>query len=182
MTVERDRARVFGEVADEYERIRPGYPAALYDDVLAYARLGGTAAAIEVGAGTGKAARAFAERGVTVTAVEPDPAMAAVLARSLADRPEVTVVNSTFEDHVPDRRYGLLFSAQAWHWTDPAVRWRRAAAAVDYLALLSTQSIYRVLDGDVRDELFRSLGNLLGDRVDLLMDTALYLARRAPTE
>jgi hypothetical protein len=32
MTLDGRRARVFGEVADEYDRIRPGYPAALVDD------------------------------------------------------------------------------------------------------------------------------------------------------
>ncbi|WP_460492072.1 hypothetical protein [Dactylosporangium cerinum] len=57
----RVRARVFGEVADDYERFRPDYPPALIDDVLAYAGLDG-AAALEVGAGTGKATVAFAER------------------------------------------------------------------------------------------------------------------------
>jgi SAM-dependent methyltransferase len=129
MAVERVRGRVFGEVADEYDRVRPGYPSALIDDVLAYARLGG-APALEVGAGTGKATLAFAERGVTLTAVEPDAAMAAVLARRLADRPNATVEVCAFEDFVPPRPYGLLFSAQAWHWTDPSVRWQRAAAAL----------------------------------------------------
>jgi SAM-dependent methyltransferase len=126
---ERVRARVFGEVADEYDRIRPGYPAALVDDVLRYADLRG-APALEVGAGTGKATAAFAERGVTVTALEPDAAMAAVLRRRVAGRPNVTVTVSSFEEYRPRRPFGLLYSAQAWHWIDPAVRWRRAAAAL----------------------------------------------------
>lgn len=56
MTVERLRARVFGEVAGEYDRIRPGYPDQLFDDVIAYAALG-SRQALEVGAGTGKATR-----------------------------------------------------------------------------------------------------------------------------
>ncbi|MEV0393391.1 class I SAM-dependent methyltransferase [Polymorphospora rubra] len=126
---ERVRARVFGEVADEYDRIRPGYPTALVDDVLDHARLAG-APALEVGAGTGKATVAFAERGVALTAIEPDEAMAEVLRRRVAGRPDVTVAVTAFEDHRPDRPYSLLFSAQAWHWTDPASRWRRAAAAL----------------------------------------------------
>lgn len=124
-----DRARVFGAVADEYDRIRPGYPTALIDDVLAYAGPGG-APALDVGAGTGRATVAFAERGVAVTAVEPDEAMAAVLARRVAGHPDVTVEVAAFEDYAPRQPFGLLFSGQAWHWTDPAVRWERAAAAL----------------------------------------------------
>jgi SAM-dependent methyltransferase len=129
MTAERVRARVFGEVADDYEAFRPDYPAALVDDVLGYAGLG-EAAALEVGAGTGKATVAFAERGVAVTAIEPDEAMARVLRRRVAGFPQVAVRVAAFEDFAPPQRYGLLFCAQAWHWTDPAVRWERAAAAL----------------------------------------------------
>lgn len=65
-----------------------------------------------------------------ITAVEPDPAMAAVLTDRLAGYPDVTVVVSSFEEYTPDRRFGLLYSAQAWHWTDPATRWKQAAAAL----------------------------------------------------
>jgi SAM-dependent methyltransferase len=125
---QRVRGRVFGEVAGEYDRLRPGYPAELVSDVLAYAHLDG-GFALEVGAGTGKATVAFAERGVAVTAVEPDPAMAQVLTGRAGDL-EVTVVVSTFEDFTPPRPYGLLYSAQAWHWTDPATRWQRAVATL----------------------------------------------------
>jgi SAM-dependent methyltransferase len=126
------RARVFGAVAEEYDRIRPGYPDELIDDVLRYAALDG-GRALEVGAGTGKATLAFADRGVAVTALEPDAEMAAVLSRRLAGRPGVTVRVAAFEDAValaPVARWGLLYSAQAWHWTDPDTRWARAAAAL----------------------------------------------------
>jgi SAM-dependent methyltransferase len=263
MTGERVRARVFGEVADEYERSRPGYPPALVDDVLAYARLGG-APALEVGAGTGKATVAFAERGVAITAIEPDEAMAEVLARRVAGHPDVTVEVATFEDHPPRRTFGLLFSGQAWHWTDPAVRWQRAAAAlapggalalfwnddrpadqgvlaaiveahrvhapgidpaveinpaltaeaeladfwprtdlaglpqfgdlserlyrrerpmstVDYVAYLSTKSAYRMLTEQARARLFETIVDTAGPHVDLIVETALFLARRHET-
>jgi SAM-dependent methyltransferase len=134
MGEEQVRARVFGAVADEYQRIRPGYPDRLFDDVLAY-EAGARGRALEVGAGTGKATLAFADRGVRITALEPDPEMAAVLSRRTAGRPEVTVRVASFEDGAPltdppPQRYGLLYSAQAWHWTDPATRWERAAATL----------------------------------------------------
>lgn len=256
MTTERVRARVFGEVADEYDRIRPGYPAELVDDILTYARLA-EAPALEVGAGTGKATALFAARGVTLTAVEPDPAMAAVLEQRVAGLPKVTIAVSSFEDYLPDQPFGLLFSAQAWHWTDPAVRWEKAAAALapggalalfwnfhcpkdpdvvagvlaahqrhaphitpntrpiddsalaaswpqveletlaefgelsarlyrserilsgaDYLAYLSTQSVYLMLDDTTRAELFAALKEPIGEQVTLSVDTALHLARR----
>jgi SAM-dependent methyltransferase len=122
------RARIFGTAAQEYDRVRPGYPAALFDDVLEYARMDGLPA-LDVGAGTGRASLPLAERGVRVTAVEPDADMAAVLSRRAQDLP-VEVVVTRFEGFEPTRPYGLLICAQAWHWVDPAVRWRRGADAL----------------------------------------------------
>jgi trans-aconitate methyltransferase len=72
------RARSFGVVAEAYERFRPGYPVELVDTVMTYADRP-VRTALEIGAGTGKATRLFAQQGVTVTATEPDGAMLAEL-------------------------------------------------------------------------------------------------------
>jgi len=129
----------FGELAEDFDRVRLRYPDVLVDDVLAYTGLEDAGRrALEVGAGTGKATLAFAARGVPIVAVEPDGAMAAVLARHVADLRNVRIVRSTFEEYQPEESFRLLFSADAWHWTQPAVRWRlagRALAAGGALAL-----------------------------------------------
>ena len=121
------RARSFGAAAERYERYRHGYPAKVADLVLD--GLGDPAGltAIEAGAGTGKATRVFALRGVRVTAVEPDPAMAAVLERVCVGLP-VEVAHVGFEEL--DYRAGsvdVVYAAAAWHWVDPAVRWAHSA-------------------------------------------------------
>jgi trans-aconitate methyltransferase len=106
-----------------YDRYRLGYPADVVDAVLRYAGRP-VCSAVEVGAGTGKATRLFASRGIAVTAVEPDPGMARVLTRNVGGLPVVHVL-ATFEQFVTDRRFDLLYAAAAWHWTDPATRWTR---------------------------------------------------------
>ena len=146
------RRLAFGLAADEYDLIRPGYPAPLVDAVLAHCG-GPGVTAVEAGAGTGKATRAFAARGLAITAVEPDPAMAGILAASCAGYPWVSVVVGGFEAYVPARPCGLLFSAQAWHWIDPAVRWEHAAAVLaggGSLALF--WNFDRLLDDAVQEE------------------------------
>jgi len=129
MTEEVVRALVFGSVAEEYDRVRPGYPARLVDDVLAYVgplRAGGV---VDVGAGTGRATLAFAGRGVRVTAVEPDARMAEVLASRSAGLP-VTVHVGPFESFPVAEPFDVLTCGQAWHWVDPAIRWDRAVQAL----------------------------------------------------
>jgi SAM-dependent methyltransferase len=121
---------VFGAAAAAYERFRPGYPGEVADAVMAYAG-GALRSALEVGAGTGKATRLFATRGVQVTAVEPDPEMAALLHETTRDL-HVEAVVSTFERFdARGRRFDLVFSAAAWHWTDPGTRWGRALGMLE---------------------------------------------------
>jgi SAM-dependent methyltransferase len=119
---ERERRTVFGEVAETYDAVRPGYPDALVDDVVAAA---GGGRALEVGAGTGRATAAVAARGVEVLALEPSPAMAAVARRTCAGLP-VEIVETTFEAWPPASGFRLLLAAQAWHWVDPAVGYEKA--------------------------------------------------------
>lgn len=113
------RGRVFGEVAGAYEDARAGYPEELVDEVLSYAGVPGWA--VEVGAGTGKATGSFVARGLSLTCVEPDARMAAVLASRY---PGVTVHAGPFEDWTPPAGgVPLVYSAQAWHWVDAATRY-----------------------------------------------------------
>jgi SAM-dependent methyltransferase len=109
------RALSFGQVAELYDRWRPGYPDALYADVLE----GGPGYhVLEAGAGTGRATLELARRGASVVAVEPDPAMAAI-ARRCTHGMAVEVRFSTFEDcTVADGVFDLVVAAQAWHWVE----------------------------------------------------------------
>jgi hypothetical protein len=74
------RGLLFGSVAERYERYRLDYPNELVETVLRYAGRP-VSTALEIGAGTGKATRPFAVRGIEITALEPDADMAKVLAR-----------------------------------------------------------------------------------------------------
>ncbi len=123
-----ERSRTFGEVASAYERYRPGYPDALVDEVLTYAGVP-VRTALEIGAGTGKATRVFAARGVTVTATDPDAAMLAELRRHVPA--SVQVVEAAFEQVVATRRHDLVYVAAALHWTRPEGRWERVAALLE---------------------------------------------------
>jgi SAM-dependent methyltransferase len=129
--VAREQRLIFGEIAELYDRSRPSYPAALVDDLMQLAGLDGEQPVLEVGAGTGKATVAFASRGVPVLALEPSDAMAAYARRNCAGYPDVRIEVTDFERWDPaGERYPLLYAAQAWHWIEPEVRYRRARAAL----------------------------------------------------
>lgn len=122
------RALSFGVVAAAYERFRPGYPVKLFDTVMAYAGQP-VRAALEIGAGTGKATRLFAAQGVPLTATEPDAAMLAELRKHVPAN--VRTLRAALEDLRPGESYGLVYAAAALHWTDPESRWSRLAALLE---------------------------------------------------
>ena len=124
----------FGGVADLYDHARPSYPSALVDDVVAYAGAAGsdTGRALEVGAGTGKATVLFADRGLSVLAIEPSAEMAEVARRNCAGYENITIEQIEFERwRVARNDFRLVFSGQAWHWIAPEVRYVAARAALE---------------------------------------------------
>ena len=132
------RRLVFGEVADLYDRNRPSYPEPLIKDLISLSGVREGGRALEVGAGTGKATALFGALGVPVLAIEPSPMMAAIARRNCAGFPNVELVESDFERWDPrGDSFALLYSAQAWHWIDPELRYRRARAALAAGGLLA---------------------------------------------
>ncbi|MDN3023984.1 class I SAM-dependent methyltransferase [Streptomyces sp. S.PB5] len=119
--------RVFNEVPELYDRVRPGYPDELFADLVAVTGMGEGSSVLEVGCGTGQATRSLAALGCAVTAVEPGPDMAALARRRMASFDDVAVEMSTFEEWDDrGRRFDVLVAASSWHWVDPSVGWRRA--------------------------------------------------------
>jgi SAM-dependent methyltransferase len=130
MTSSRVRRQVFGEVADAYDEVRPGYPVELADRIVAYAGRQ-PAQIVEPGAGTGKGSVVLRAIGVPLVCVEPDPAMAALLARRFDGDDLVSVEVCRFEDWDPPAGgVDVLASAQAWHWVDPDRRTELAHRAL----------------------------------------------------
>jgi SAM-dependent methyltransferase len=125
------RRLAFGRVAGLYDEVRPSYPGALIESVLAFAGLGRQDRILEVGAGTGKATRLFAARGTAVVALEPSAQMASVARRRCAAFRSVTIVESDFEHwEAEPEAFKLVAAGQAWHWTDPRTRYRIARRAL----------------------------------------------------
>jgi SAM-dependent methyltransferase len=113
-------AESFGADAERYDRTRPRYPDTLIKRIVA-ASPGPDI--VDVGCGTGTAARQFRAAGCTVLGVEPDARMAE-FARSSGLEVEV----SRFEAWEPaGRQFDAVVAGTAWHWVDPVAGAVKAA-------------------------------------------------------
>jgi SAM-dependent methyltransferase len=113
-------AESFGTDAQRYDQARPGYPDALVARIVA-----GSPGPdlLDVGCGTGIAARQFQAAGCAVLGVEPDARMA-----DYARARGLPVEVATFEAWQPaGRTFDAVIAAQAWQWIDPVAGAVKAA-------------------------------------------------------
>jgi SAM-dependent methyltransferase len=117
---DRRRAESFGVAAEQYDRHRPRYPQPLIAGLVTSVGM----RVLDVGAGTGIAAKQLAEAGAEVVAVEPDERMAGVAAAK-----GIRVEQSTFEEWQPaGREFDLVVFAQSFHWVDTRPALEKVAA------------------------------------------------------
>ncbi len=120
----------FNEIAALYDKARPDYPDALFDDVYAAAGLAPRDAVLDVGCGSGQATVGWARRDLALTALDPGDDLLALARKRLAGAGDVRFVRSTFEAWQPpaDAAFKLIASAQAWHWIAPEIGFAKAAS------------------------------------------------------
>jgi SAM-dependent methyltransferase len=154
---DRSPRATFNRVAALYDKMRPGYPAAVCADVEAIAGLGVGSRLLEIGSGTGHATLEFAERGLRIDCVELGAEMAAIARDRLAAFPSVTITVADFDQWTPgtgveegqihDERiedppilnaaYDLAYAATAYHWLNPQTRVSRIAGMLAPLGWLA---------------------------------------------
>lgn len=123
-----DPGLAFDRVAEDYDRVRPDYPAEIVDAACSIATLGSGSAVLEIGCGTGKLTEVLAARGLHVEAVDPGERMIEVARRRVGGSPNVTFRIGRFEElELPDGEFAAAFSATAFHWIDPSVGWAKVA-------------------------------------------------------
>jgi ubiquinone/menaquinone biosynthesis C-methylase UbiE len=143
----RRHGEVFDGVAQEYDDVRRGYPAALVEAALMRGRLAAGSRVVEVGCGTGKLTELLAAHGLEIDAVDPGSRMIEVARRRVGGSPLVRFHVARFEDvELPERSFDALFSATAFHWVDPTIGWRKAASLLKPGGLLALLAHSTVVD------------------------------------
>jgi SAM-dependent methyltransferase len=139
----------FNEDAELYDRARPGYPVALFEDLAEFACIGPKCRVLEIGCGTGQATLALAQRGCEIVCVELGASMAAVARRKLNRFPSVRIEVSAFEEWpLPSEPFDTVFAATAFHWIDPSVRVTKTADALKSGGALATIATHHIAGGD----------------------------------
>jgi len=109
----------FTALADNYAKFRPGYSPVVLDAFLSLA--GGNSGILsgaDIGAGTGIWTRMLAERGVAMTALEPNDAMRSEGMKQNGSLDIEWRAGAAEDTGLPDAHYDLVSMASSFHWPD----------------------------------------------------------------
>lgn len=121
----------FDQDALLYDQARPGYPEALFDDLVTLSAIPAAGRILEIGCGTGQATIPLARRGYHMLCIELGANLAALARYNLAAYPLVNVQTGAFEAwQVEEKAFDLALSATAFHWIDPAISYQKTAQAL----------------------------------------------------
>ena len=114
------RAIQFGRTAADYDRFRPGFPASLFDQLLARGWIAPGLRALDLGTGTGALALGLAQRGLRVAALDPSSDLLEVARRRAAELDlDVRFFEAIAEDTgEPEAGFDLVSAGQCWWWFD----------------------------------------------------------------
>ncbi|MFN1835773.1 class I SAM-dependent methyltransferase [Balneola sp. MJW-20] len=104
---------LFTEKSEAYAKYRSGYPQELINEIVNPFVGSKTIKAADIGAGTGISSRLLADAGCTVTAVEPNQAMAEAAADHQGVEFKIQPAETT---GLPDSSMDIVSSFQAFHW------------------------------------------------------------------
>jgi SAM-dependent methyltransferase len=143
--------QTFETAAERYDRARPGYPAAIFDELATLGELPAGSRILEIGAGTGLATVPLAQRGYRIVALELGEELASIARRRLTDHADVEVIVAAFEEWpLPGEPFDAVVAATAFHWIDPEIRVPKAAQALRPGGILAIIETRRIPDADER--------------------------------
>jgi ubiquinone/menaquinone biosynthesis C-methylase UbiE len=114
-----DSTQRFSSRVDTYVKYRPSYPKEAVNYLFDVVGLRPGEEAADIGAGTGIFSKLLLERGVKVTAVEPNDKMREAAKKELGDNKGFRIVAGSAEaTGLPDQSVNMIVCAQSFHWFD----------------------------------------------------------------
>jgi SAM-dependent methyltransferase len=121
----------YSQAATAYRWARPKYPQDLVDKVFTQAGLSPQSSLLEIGCGPGIATAAFAEKGLSIVAIEPSPVACGLAHQGCRNNSKVMIINSTFENYeLAPQSFDAVLAATSFHWIAPEIACQKSAAAL----------------------------------------------------
>ena len=136
-----DLKHVFDDNTEKYDRYRPTYPIALYQEIEKYATIDQNSKILEIGYGTGQATNYFIDKGNDVTGIDIGLKLFEYTKQKYMNKANLSLISGSFETHpFESGYYDLIFSATAFHWIDPIIGYQKV------LDLLKPNGVFAIFN------------------------------------
>lgn len=116
----------YENIASLYDQMRPAYPSQMFQDIKSIVGIRPEQTLLEIGAGTGKATLEMAKF-ASVDALEIEASMADFLEARTENEGHVNVIQGDFETWQSPNTYPMIYSAQAFHWLDKSIKYKKSS-------------------------------------------------------
>jgi SAM-dependent methyltransferase len=140
-----DIRRTFDHEAILYNQARPHYPAELFSVLIGITGIKTDDKLLEIGPGTGQATVPLAKMGYHIVGIELGEHLAVVARHELSRYPNAEIITGAFEEvELEPHSFDLIYSATAFHWIKPEVRFTRTHDLLvpdGHLAIIHTNHV-----------------------------------------
>lgn len=145
--------KIFDTIPDQFDKYRPRYTQALFDDLIAYAGLTPEKSVLELGPGTGQATDPILNTGCDYHAIELGEHLCAKMIEKYGDRDNFHIVCDDFITHdFGEQRFDLIYSAATIQWIGEPTAFTKTFSLLrpgGVLAMMLTRGDYRKPNEDL---------------------------------
>jgi SAM-dependent methyltransferase len=114
------RKNWYSNVAETYNKLRPGYPPEIINGAVEIAKLPKNAKILELGCGPGNATLGFAKLGFSMTCLEPSLEASNLARQNCTVYPQIEIQQTTFEEwKLETGKFDAVLAATSFHWINP---------------------------------------------------------------
>lgn len=117
----------FDIFANNYDDVRPGYPAQMYGDIQRICAVSARSSLLEIGAGSGIATIELAKLGCKVVGIEPGSNLVAIAKQKITEYPNAEIKEAMFEEFEAKEKFDVILALTSFHWISEYMKYKKVS-------------------------------------------------------
>ena len=142
--------KIFDTIPEQFDRYRPRYSQALFENLIVYAGIDAGKTVLELGPGTGQATDPVLQTGCSYHAIELGENLYRKMMSKYGKYPNFHIVNDDFITHdFGSQQFDMIYSAATIQWIPEEIAFRKTFSLLKpggTLAMMLTKGDYRTPD------------------------------------
>lgn len=121
----------FDIFANNYDDVRPGYPAQMYNDIQKICAVSDQSNLLEIGAGSGIATVELAKLNCRIIGIEPGSNLVVIAKQKTAEYSNVEIREVMFEEFETKEKFNTILALTSFHWISEYMKYKKVFDLLD---------------------------------------------------